>query len=133
MIFRPALMCLTGLALMMGLAGYSAAEACSQWNADGQYRIYQNNGAIITVNIVQRGQHLTGTATFNGRQGRVGGSLTGDYLKMTVNWVGTPSLGVYEAHINSLGGTDMGETWDQLKPNSGKVRFGFGNLKCVVK
>ena len=89
----------------------------------------------MTLNISQSGEHLTGTATFNGHQGRIGGYLRGNYLKMTINWVGTPSpsLGVYETRLDPYGGTDAGSTWDELKPNSGKAGFSFGRFKCIVQ
>lgn len=133
MINRGTLVCLLSVGFLIGLAGLSGAEACAQWRADGQYRFYQSNGAIVTFNLSQSGERLTGTATFNGQSGRVGGYLRGSYFRITVNWLGSPSLGVYETHLDPYGGTDAGSTWDQLKPNSGKARFSFGRFKCVVQ
>ena len=89
----------------------TAAQAACEWDLNGTYNFYQNNGITVTFNIKQTGAKLSGdaktgfTSACGGCPSSVGpinGTISGNQFSFTVNW-NTSTTGEYEGSISDQG------------------------------
>ena len=137
----------TALATALALiAQPAAAAACDNWDVEGQWSIIQANKITVAVNVVQDGDELAGTASYQGINGTLEGYLDGDTFKIRVSWerdipnchqdglmttacVAGDKFGIYEGTVGGHGDIE-GSTWPFENPNAVRQSWFSKNLQA---
>ena len=73
-------------ALVLALSGSSAGAGCPHWDVSGKWEIQQENPtATVELDLIQRGNEVTGTARYNGAEGKVKGTVVGDDFSVEIS------------------------------------------------
>ena len=129
-----AILCGFVFTAVLALLPASGQAQCSNWNAGGQFYIYQDRlEKAILVTLKQNGTYLSGTAStkIGGRSvaGMAHGTLEGDNFSIQIAWPDNLT-GVYKGRILPTGKMNGG-TYDRSNPKIQQAWRTEEPLKCA--
>jgi hypothetical protein len=122
------------------LLPYMPARAeCSQWSFTNRHSLIQSNGFIVTMDIRQAGDRLSGMGWYflTDRRGiaqqqifgDISGTITGNFVTLNTQWK-NKSQGIYVGTISSDGHW-KGNTYDHRYPRSQASFYSERLISCA--
>jgi hypothetical protein len=95
---------ITTLLIIVGLSSYAAAQNC-KFNVNGDWDLRQNNGILVKISLTQKGDSVTGLASYQGMKQGHSHTETGD---ISGTFHPSEAAGAYRLQLNIK--WDYGET-----------------------
>ena len=93
--------------LVIALAPYPVQANCTHWSMGGHWKLVQDDGIEVTMNLFQKGTNVSGTASFYakvepyGGNGTVRGTVDGNNFDLRVVWE-AGNVGHWKGTINAV-------------------------------
>jgi hypothetical protein len=113
---------ITTLLIIVGLSSYAAAQNC-KFYVNGDWDLWQNNGILVKISLAQKGESVTGLASYQGMKQGHSHAETGDIsgtfyptegsgryrLQLKIKW-DYGETGVYTGWIDKRYNQDTGRS-----------------------